>query len=331
MSVNTPSPQTPPVAETISRAAIISPILSLSQVSKSFPGKEVLKSVTLDIAPGELVALVGNNGQGKTTLMKLILGLLPPDEGDILIHGQVAKPTRTTDQKALFGYLPETTVFYPNLTGQETLNYFSSLKQGTASRVDEVFTIVGLERAKKQRVKTYSKGMKQRLGLAQALLGNPKLLLLDEPTNGLDPSGIHEFYQILSRLKAEGVAILMSSHLLAEIESRADILALLKDGIISAHDSVDKLISSAELPSIIKFQKGSNFNQKTLDQILKQHHVEKKYIKQSKTFVLTCQPNNKQALLLALLSANELISKLIVNDPGLEQLFLQLNSGLKIT
>ncbi len=307
------------------------PILSLSEVSKSFPGKEVLKSITLSIAPGELVALVGNNGQGKTTLMKLILGLLSLDEGKILINGQTTKSTRTIDQKALFGYLPETTVFYPNLTGQETLRYFSSLKQGAPSRIDEIFNIVSLEHAKKQRVKTYSKGMKQRLGLAQALLGNPKLLLLDEPTNGLDPSGIHEFYQILNRLKTEGVAILMSSHLLAEIESRADALALLKNGAISAHGSIDKLINSAKLPSIIKFQKGIHFSQKRLDQILKQHNAEKIYVEQSKAFVLTCQPDNKQALLLALLSTNELITKLIVNDPGLEQLFLQLNSGLKIT
>ncbi len=307
------------------------PILSLSKVRKSFPGKEVLKSIDLQIAAGELVALVGNNGQGKTTLMKLVLGLLAPDEGKILIHGEAATSSRTTEQKALFGYLPETTAFYPNLTGQETLRYLSSLKQGAPSRIDEVFAIVGLEDAKQYRVKTYSKGMKQRLGLAQALLGNPKLLLLDEPTNGLDPSGIHEFYQILSRLKTEGVAILMSSHLLAEIESRADALALLKGGVISAHGSIDELIGTAELPSIIRFQKGQKFNLKTLDQILKQHTVEKKYIEHSETFVLTCQPTNKQALLLALLSTDGLINKLIVNDPGLEQLFLQLNSGLEIT
>jgi Cu-processing system ATP-binding protein len=173
--------------------------------------------------------------------------------------------------------------------------------------------------------------MKQRLGLAQALLGNPKLLLLDEPTNGLDPSGIHEFYQILSRLKSEGVAILMSSHLLAEIEPRSDALALLKDGVISARGTVDKLVSAAELPSSIKFQKGAKFNPQALETILNQHATEKTYIEQTETFVLTCLPTHKQALLLALLSADQLITKLVVNDPGLEQLFLQLNSGLEIT
>jgi len=305
------------------------PILSLSKVRKNFPGKEVLKSIDLHIAPGELIALVGNNGQGKTTLMKLILGLLTPDEGKILIKGEVAASSRTTNQKALFGYLPETTAFYPNLTGLETLHYLSSLKQGAPSRIDEVFAIVGLEHAKKNRVKTYSKGMKQRLGLAQALLGNPKLLLLDEPTNGLDPSGIHEFYQILSRLKEEGVAILMSSHLLAEIEPRSDALALLKDGIIRAHGTVDELISSAELPSIIKFQKGLSFNEAALDQILKQHTAEKSFLEHTETVVLTCHPPHKQALLFELLSTDKLITKLIVNDPGLEELFLQLNSDLK--
>ena len=306
-------------------------ILSLSGIRKGFPGKEVLKSIDLHIAPGELVALVGNNGQGKTTLMKLVLGLLTPDAGKILINGKTTTATRTIAQKALFGYLPETTAFYPNLTGQETLNYLSALKQGARSRIAEVLSIVGLQHAAKQRVKTYSKGMKQRLALAQALLGNPKLLLLDEPTNGLDPSGIHEFYQILGRLKSEGVAILMSSHLLAEIEPRSDALALLKDGIISAYGTVAELISSAELPSIIKFQKGQNYSQHALDQILQQHSAEKKYIDHAERFVLTCHPSHKQALLLALLTTDQLVTKLIVNDPGLEELFLQLNSGLKIT
>ncbi len=319
------------LSHTVPEAEGATPILSLSKVHKNFPGKTVLKSIDLSIAAGQLVALVGNNGQGKTTLMKLILGLLVPDTGEIRINGEIATSSRTTDQKATFGYLPETTAFYPNLTGQETLHYLSSLKQAAPSRINEIFAIVGLEHAVKYRVKTYSKGMKQRLGLAQALLGNPKLLLLDEPTNGLDPSGIHEFYQILGRLKSEGVAILMSSHLLAEIESRSDALALLKDGVISAHGSVDKLIGTAQLPSTIKFQKGPHFNAQTLDQILHQHTAEKTYIEHTQTFVLRCQPAHKQALLLALLSANNLITKLTVNDPGLEQLFLQLNSGLKIT
>ncbi|MCF6355785.1 MAG: ABC transporter ATP-binding protein [Candidatus Polarisedimenticolaceae bacterium] len=306
-------------------------ILSLSGVRKGFPGKEVLKSIDLQVAPGQLVALVGNNGQGKTTLMKLVLGLLTPDTGEILINGETVAASRTTSQKALFGYLPETTAFYPNLSGQETLNYLSSLKQGAHSRIAEVLAIVGLQHAAKQRVKTYSKGMKQRLGLAQALLGDPKLLLLDEPTNGLDPSGIHEFYQILERLKSEDVAILMSSHLLAEIEPRSDALGLLKDGIISAYGTVAELINDAELPSIIKFQKGQNYNQQALDQILQQHTTEKRYIEQTETFVLSCHPSHKQALLLALLTTDNLVAKLTVNDPGLEELFLQLNNGLKIT
>ncbi|MCF6280816.1 MAG: ABC transporter ATP-binding protein [Candidatus Polarisedimenticolaceae bacterium] len=307
------------------------PVLSLSNVSKNFPGKKVLKSIDLQIAPGELVALVGNNGQGKTTLMKVILGLLIPDSGEVLINGESATSNRSIAQKSIFGYLPETTAFYPNLTGLETLHYFAVLKQEGRSKVLEVLKIVGLAQAAQYRVKTYSKGMKQRLGLAQALLGKPKLLLLDEPTNGLDPSGIHEFYQILGRLKNEGVAILMSSHLLAEIESRSDALALLKDGVISANGTVETLIRDAELSSIIKFHKGANFDVVRLDELLQLHTTEKIYSEHTDSFVLTCHPSHKQALLLSLLSADALISNLIVNDPGLEELFLQLNSGLEIT
>ncbi len=307
------------------------PVLSLSNVCKNFPGKRVLRSIDLQILPGELVALVGNNGQGKTTLMKLILGLLQPDSGAILINGVNASSNRSIAQKTIFGYLPETTAFYPNLTGLETLNYLADLKQERRSKVLEVLKIVGLSQAARHRVKTYSKGMKQRLGLAQALLGNPKLLLLDEPTNGLDPSGIHEFYQILTRLKNDGVAILMSSHLLAEIQPRSDALALLKDGVISANGTVEMLINEAGLPSTIKFQKGEKFDEALLDELIQHSVTEKTYIDHTDSFVLTCPPSHKQELLLSLLSSDQLITNLIVNDPGLEELFLQLNCGLEIT
>ncbi|MFC1747641.1 ABC transporter ATP-binding protein [Pseudomonadota bacterium] len=306
-------------------------ILAISGVRKSFPGKEVLKSIDLTVSAGQLVALVGNNGQGKTTLMKLILGLLSPDGGKIHINGEEVKSVRTTSQKALFGYLPESTAFYPNLTGRETLRYLASLKQAAQSSVDSALAIVGLENAANYRVNTYSKGMKQRLGLAQALLGGPKLLLLDEPTNGLDPSGIHEFYQILCRLKTKGVGILMSSHLLAEIEPRSNELVILKDGVIAVRGSIDELISNTSLPSVIKFQRGLNFNEAQLSALLQQHSAEKRYIENTQTFEITCLPANKQPLLLALLSVDKFISKLIVNDPGLEQLFLQINRDLKIT
>jgi len=306
------------------------PILALSKVKKGFSRKEVLKSIDLSIAPGQLVALVGNNGQGKTTLMKLILGLLSPDAGEILLNGESIGTQRTTAHKALLGYLPETVAFYPNLTGQETLRYLCALKQDSHSRISEVLAIVGLEHAAKYRIKTYSKGMRQRLGLAQALLGEPRLLLLDEPTNGLDPSGIHEFYQILDRLKAEGVAILMSSHLLAEIEPRSDSLALLKDGTIAAYGSVDKLIGDMQLPSVIRFQKGRQFTQDALQNILGQYDVEAEYVEKSASFSLTCSITDKQALLLALLSTEGLIAELVVNDPGLEELFLHLNRNMEI-
>ena len=134
----------------------------------------------------------------------------------------------------------------------------------------------------------------------------------------------------VDRLKEKGVAILMSSHLLAEIEPRSDCLALLKDGVIEASGSVEKLIGTVSLPSIIRFQKGASFNQDALQNILGQHDVEVEYIEKSSVFSLTCTTTDKQALLLALLSADGLISELVVNDPGLEELFLHLNRDLEI-
>lgn len=325
-----PNPVEQPEPVSLSEEKAMTPILGLSGITKAFANKQVLKGIDLSIAPGQLVALVGNNGQGKTTLMKLILGLLSRDGGEILLDGEPVSTNRTPQQKALLGYLPETVAFYPNLSGLETLRYLCALKQDAKARVDEVLTIVGLEHAARYRVKTYSKGMRQRLGLAQALLGRPKLLLLDEPTNGLDPSGIHEFYQILERLKGEGVAILMSSHLLAEIEPRSDSLALLKEGAIEAYGSVDKLIGSVQLPSVIRFRRGSAFSQERLQNILETHNIEAEYIERSESFSLTCGTADKQSLLHALLSPEGLIAELVVNDPGLEELFLYLNRDLEI-
>jgi Cu-processing system ATP-binding protein len=325
-----PNPIEQPEPASAGQEEVVMPILELSGITKAFSKKQVLRGIDLSIAPGQLVALVGNNGQGKTTLMKLVLGLLSRDGGEILLDGEPVSTNRTPEQKALLGYLPETVAFYPNLSGLETLRYLCALKQDARARVDEVLAIVGLEHAARYRVKTYSKGMRQRLGLAQALLGKPKLLLLDEPTNGLDPSGIHEFYQILERLKQEGVAILMSSHLLAEIEPRSDSLALLKEGAIEAYGSVDTLIGSIRLPSVIRFRKGGAFNQAKLQSILETHNIEAEYSERNGSFSLTCSTAGKQSLLYALLSSEGLISELVVNDPGLEELFLHLNRDLEI-
>ncbi len=302
------------------------PILKISSVTKSYGRNAVLKGIDLEVCEGQHIGLVGNNGQGKTTLIKLILGLLNADSGEIAIRGESVTAHRGSKQKQLFGYLPETVAFYPNLSGRETLRYFARLKRETKSSVEELLSLVGLKDAAGERLGAYSKGMRQRLGLAQALLGKPEILLLDEPSNGLDPSGIHEFYLTLKRLQKSGVAVLMASHLLSEVEPRLDRLALLRRGKIERFGAVDQLIAQSGLPSEIRFRLPKT---QTIDVMGQGLTVTIEDDINSNTFSIKCSANDKLSLLAKLTDYENAIEGLEVRDPDLEQLFLSFNDCKK--
>ena len=188
--------------------------LTLSQVTKAFGAVEALAEVSFTVAPGERVALLGHNGAGKSTLMKIVLGLLRADSGTIDVLGAAPGSNAARTGTA---YLPENVAFHPSLTGLEQLRYYLRLRGEKPGQALGLLERVGLKDAAKRRIGTYSKAMRQRVGLAQALIGNPRLLVLDEPTSGLDPVSRREFYAILEGLAAEGVAILLSSHALTEV------------------------------------------------------------------------------------------------------------------
>ena len=163
----------------------MSAILAATQLRKNFAGFTAVSDVDIHIDAGETVALAGHNGAGKSTLMKMLLGLLAPTQGSIRIDGHAAGSVAA---RKIIGYLPETVALYPNMTGFETLTFFASLKGLSDAGNRDLLARVGILEAAGKRVGTYSKGMRQRLALAQALLGQPKILLLDEPTTGLDPA-----------------------------------------------------------------------------------------------------------------------------------------------
>ena len=171
--------------------------------------------------PGRLSALVGHNGAGKTTLIKLMLGLIRADHGAIRVLNEDPAAGEFSARRQL-GYLPENVAFNAALTGRETLAFYARLKQIKPATAWPLLDRVGLMEAADRRVGTYSKGMRQRLGLAQALLGQPRVLLLDEPTTGLDPALRQTFYEILNELRDDGATILISSHALNELEDRAE-------------------------------------------------------------------------------------------------------------
>lgn len=223
--------------------------LTLSQVTKSYDRTQALTNVGFSVAPGERVALLGHNGAGKSTLMKIVLGLVPADSGAVSVLG--AAPGSAAARGGV-AYLPENVAFHPALTGLEQIAFFLRLRGQSAGKAKALLERVGLAEAAERRIGTYSKGMRQRVGLAQALIGAPRLLVLDEPTSGLDPVSRREFYGVLDGLAAEGAAILLSSHALTEVEARTDRIVILSKGVLVADDTLAGLRRKAALPTRIQ-------------------------------------------------------------------------------
>ena len=223
--------------------------LSLSNITKTFSGLSALDKVDLTVEPGQRVALLGHNGAGKSTLMKIVLGLIPADSGVVDVLG--AAPG-SSSARAHVAYLPENAAFHPALTGLEQLRLFLRLRREPVDQAGPLLERVGLGDAARRRIGTYSKGMRQRVGLAQALIGHPRLLVLDEPTSGLDPVSRRDFYATLDRLAGEGAAILLSSHALTEVEARTDKIVILSKGKVVADDTLAGLRRESALPTRIQ-------------------------------------------------------------------------------
>ena len=217
-------------------------IIETKQLTKKYKGQLAVNNVNLHIKKGSIYGLLGRNRAGKTTLMKMLLGLTPPTSGTFTLFDQ----TLTGHEKQLYpriGALIETPGFYPNLTGTENLEIFARLRNLNASHtVKNALETVGLPFRDKKLFREYSLGMKQRLGLANALLHHPQLLILDEPTNGLDPIGIAEIRDFLKTLcKDHGKTLLVSSHILSEIDLLADDIGILDRGVLLEECSIKTL------------------------------------------------------------------------------------------
>lgn len=222
--------------------------IDISNLNKHFGKLHAVNDMALSVAAGECVALAGHNGAGKSTLMKMMLGLLRPDSGELRIFGHAPE---SREARMRGGYLPETVSLYPALTGRETLAFYARLKKQPLAGNKALLEKVGIEKAADRRVGTYSKGMRQRLALAQALLGNPQILFLDEPTTGLDPASRQQFYDILRELREQGTGIILSSHALAELVGQVDRIVIMKNGVKTADGTLQSLREDAGLPTRI--------------------------------------------------------------------------------
>lgn len=217
-------------------------IITTAALTKQYGQKTVIDDLDLSVPAGSIYGFLGPNGAGKSTTIKLLLGLIRPTKGNMELLGREVTAKNRLAILSRTGSLIESPAYYGHLSGQENLRIICTLKDAPESEIDRVLKIVRMEGQKDKKVRQYSLGMKQRLGLAAALIGNPKLLLLDEPTNGLDPAGIQEIRELICSLpKQYGITVLISSHLLSEIDQMATHVGIIDKGQLIFQDSLAAL------------------------------------------------------------------------------------------
>jgi Cu-processing system ATP-binding protein len=294
-------------------------MVAVRDVKRHYGAVRAVDGVDLSIGRGELFGLIGHNGAGKSTLFRMLLGLESPTAGDIRIDGVPVQGRDFRKVRRGIGYLPENVVLYDNLTGLETLHFFARLKGVPADACAPVLARVGLAHAAERRVSEYSKGMRQRLGFAQALLGKPRLLFLDEPTTGLDPEAIRGFYAILRDLKAEGVTIVLTSHILAEIQERVDRLAIMVSGKARAVGTVQALREQMNLPLTLRLSVRPGAGAAVRDALRTQPLAGLEA--DGDVLVLSCPREAKMAVLDTVAALRGDVLDLHVREPSLEDVF----------
>jgi ABC-type multidrug transport system ATPase subunit len=269
-------------------------------------------NVDLEVKEGEIFAIVGPNGAGKTTLIKMILGITKPDSGFV----ELPDPART-------GYLPENPLFYDNLTGLETLQFYASIRGIPKERCYEVLSIVGLEGVADRKVGSYSKGMVQRLALAQALLPKPLILVLDEPTSGLDPIAAKEFRSLIKEMREQGSAIIMSSHVLSEVEQLADRVGVLYRGRMVAVGDVPTLVEKRGLSAQL-YVRIKNPSPKAVDTAIEYGGISAEI---KGDLVSVACPIKRRFEVLRALDDEYGVVDFRVEEPGLEEVFVAYAGG----
>ncbi|WP_414052433.1 ABC transporter ATP-binding protein [Macrococcus animalis] len=222
--------------------------LQVSHLNKTINKKHIIKDLNFEVKKGEVFGFLGPNGAGKTTTIRMIVGLTSPSSGDIKVFGRSVLTNRSEVMKEI-GAIVENPELYPFLTGLENLKQFARMQDGIKKEdIDRVVKLVGLENRIKEKVGRYSLGMRQRLGLAQALLHKPKILILDEPTNGLDPAGIREIRDYIKRLaREENMSVIVSSHLMSEMELMCDRFGIIQNGKMIRIEDVNTTVTANDI------------------------------------------------------------------------------------
>jgi Cu-processing system ATP-binding protein len=294
-------------------------MLKLDAISKYYEQIKAVNSVSLEVEEGEVLAFVGPNGSGKSTLLKIMLGIIRPSSGKVLFKGEELSEKSWQEFKKSIGYMPERVSFYDNLTGRETLRLFARVKGGSLSSIDWFIQRILPEEILCRKVGGYSKGMRQRLNLAQALLNEPDILVLDEPSSGLDPVGIREFYDILDEVRDQRkLTVILSSHILAEIEDKTDRVAILKNGSLKVIGRLEELYTVMKIPLRISFT--INQRDEVLEKLLVKEGAVDMDLKNG--YLRAYVPREKKLeLISAVLKEKDRFVDLSIREPSLEEVF----------
>lgn len=301
-------------------------VLSVNGLSKKIGDREIVRNITLDVQPGEIYGFLGPNGAGKTTTIRMLVGLIRPTSGSIQIGGF---DLHQNFLKAIsqIGCIVENPELYPFLSGRENLEHFARMdKRIPPERIDSVVEQVELTERIDDLVKTYSLGMRQRLGIAQALLGNPKLLILDEPTNGLDPAGIRELRAFIRKLaKDDGISVFISSHILHEVQLMCDRVAIIHQGEVVQTGSLNQLITDQ-----IRVEWRVTPKEKAASILKELPYVENLEITTDDQ--LSCHMPQEQIhpTNLALLESGVIVTGIRPYQPTLEDVFLSMTGGSQL-
>lgn len=291
-----------------------------NDVTRRYGDVLAVSGVNLSLRAGEATALVGHNGAGKTTLIKLLLGLVRPDEGTVRVSGVDPAGAPGAQARRRLGFLPENVAFHGAMTGSELMTFYAGLKGHSTKRNRELLSLVGIADAADRRVSTYSKGMRQRLGIAQALIGEPQLLLFDEPTSGLDPASRADVFNTIDMLRSSGATVLVCTHALAEVENRVDRVAVMHRGNLLAAGTLEELREGV-VPDAQFRLRGVDLD---TARMLAGLPAGSRCTQAGEATVLVSVPAAEKMKALRALAALEEVQDISTATPGLEDLYRQL-------
>lgn len=307
-------------------------VLQLNKVSKKIGKQTIVDQLSFSIRKGEIVGLLGPNGAGKTTTIRMIVGLIGMTEGDVIIQGSSVRQQFAKAIKHV-GAIVENPEFYPYMTGYDNLKQYQRMSEGiTEERLEKVVEIVGLQDAMDKRVKAYSLGMRQRLGIAQALLHDPSILILDEPTNGLDPAGIREMRDYLKQIaRVEGIAVLVSSHLLSEMELMCSRVVVIQQGKLITERVLGEHTEQGEVDATIKITVRVNDAQAATAALTNMQDVSIIGVQSPDNLLqLSIQDKNIPAVVTTLCENGIAIYRITEDKQSLEDEFLEWTGGSQI-